>query len=116
LGHEVETILLAHAWPGNVRELRHVMERALALSIGDELRAKDVRIDAPGGVSKPAAPESAKGRLLRLDPAHEKRLIQQALDEAGGNQTRASEILGVSRRTLVNRLNEHGLARPRKRS
>jgi transcriptional regulator with PAS, ATPase and Fis domain len=116
-GREVESVLLAHSWPGNARELRHVMERALALCAGDEIRPSHVRIDAQPGATRSVAAgtaSEARGRLLRLDPETEKRMIQRALDDSGGNQTRASELLGVSRRTLVNRLNEYGLTRPRK--
>jgi DNA-binding NtrC family response regulator len=57
-----------------------------------------------------------RGRLLRLDADTEKRLIEEALERAAGNQGKAAELLGISRRTLINRLDEYGIARPRKRS
>jgi transcriptional regulator with PAS, ATPase and Fis domain len=113
--------LLRHPWPGNVRELRTVMERALALSAGGELRAEHVVLDAP-----PAAPPApsragmaadsvAGGRLARIDPEEERRLIVQALEKTGGNQSRASEILGIARRTLIHRMDAYGIKRPRRR-
>jgi DNA-binding NtrC family response regulator len=52
---------------------------------------------------------------MRMDPEAERVLILQALEQAGGNQSRACEILGISRRTLINRLDEYGVKRPRKR-
>ena len=117
---EAEALLLAHSWPGNVRELRHVMERALAICEGEEISAKHVRLDPPlpgPGAASSLGPEGeGKGRLLRLDPATEKQMILRALEEAGGNQTQASRLLGVSRRTLVNRLSEYGMTRAHKRS
>ena len=62
--------------------------------------------------STPAAPG---GRLLRLDADEERRLIEDALERAAGHQGKAADMLGVSRRTLINRLDEYGIARPRKR-
>jgi DNA-binding NtrC family response regulator len=122
-----------HHWPGNVRELRSVMERALVTCRGDVVGEEHVLIDAAEplqdsqeleaqhGASSSAVPRtqpserSARGRLVRPDRETERALIQQALDEAGGHQGRAAALLGVSRRTLIHRLDEHGLARPRKR-
>jgi DNA-binding NtrC family response regulator len=134
---EVFPALLAHKWPGNIRELRNVMERALALCTEDIVRPSQVLLDPPlpapdvgsavstastappgGGTSPPGPGEPADrlGRLLRLDPETEKRLITEALGRAMGNQGKAAELLGVSRRTLINRLDEYGIARPRKRT
>jgi DNA-binding NtrC family response regulator len=126
-------MLVGHSWPGNIRELRNVMERALTLCRGDQLTPANVLLDPelPDGVEEPAPAErptitqpapaaqaaqvGEKGRLMRMDAATERALILQALEQAGGNQSKASEILGISRRTLINRLDEYGLKRPRKR-
>jgi transcriptional regulator with GAF, ATPase, and Fis domain len=124
LAPAVVAILEAHAWPGNVRELKHVVDRAVALCRGDELQIEHVILDAepagePARSSSPTPPPSPApqnaGRLMRLDPETERRLIVEALEQAGGHQGRAAEILGISRRTLISRLDEYGVKRPRKR-
>ena len=51
---------------------------------------------------------------MRLDAETERALIQDALKRASGNQSRAAALLGISRRTLINRLDEYAIARPRK--
>jgi two-component system response regulator AtoC len=134
LAPDVVPMLLAHTWPGNIRELRNVVDRALALCVGDQVRASHVLLDPPmpsssssGPVSPPvgvpvdpSAPRSASpfpshGRLMRIDPEAERKLIEDALERANGNQAKAAELLGVSRRTLINRLDEYAIKRPRKR-
>ena len=71
---------------------------------------------AGGGGTVTALGIGDKGRLMRMDPDTERGLIQQALEQAGGNQSKAADILGISRRTLINRLDEYGMKRPRKRT
>jgi DNA-binding NtrC family response regulator len=120
-------MLDAHGWPGNIRELKHVLDRTVALCRGDVLGPEHMMLDrAPELTAEELAPVAAAapaealappvGRLMRLDPETERRLIVEALDKAAGNQRKASEILGISRRTLINRLDEYGLQRPKKRS
>ncbi|MGE0786492.1 MAG: sigma-54-dependent transcriptional regulator [Sandaracinaceae bacterium] len=117
-------VLRAYAWPGNVRELRNVMEHAVTMLEGDRLDAEDLpahifhRRDA---ASSAAAPMGARGssQLDQLRAAMrdaERQRIVDALERHGGNQTRATEELGISRRTLLHRLDEFGLPRPRKKS
>jgi DNA-binding NtrC family response regulator len=135
LTDEAGALLQRHAWPGNVRELRNVIDRALTISPGDVIDADAILLDPvesagmPSGISPdaagneratqpPLAPRERpppRGRLVRRDPATECAMIVKALEDAGGNQGRAAELLGVSRRTLINRLEEYGLSRPRKR-
>jgi transcriptional regulator with PAS, ATPase and Fis domain len=132
---EVFPLLTTHSWPGNIRELRNVMDRALALCSGDLLTAQHVLLDPPMPASTrnvPMNPMAATpigaqvtgfppltpdrmGRLMRLDADTERKLIEEALERAAGNQGKAAEILGISRRTFINRLDEYGIARPRKR-
>ena len=114
--------LQAHAWPGNVRELRNVVERAALLCSGAELTSSDLAL---GGTlrerAKGSVPdvESVGETLAPLAPlAHgdaesERARIRGALVACAGNQSRAAEMLGVPRRTLVRRIAELDLPRPR---
>ena len=94
------TALEAHHWPGNVRELSHAVERALILSDGDELGAADFQLAAGG--------RHARRDALNLE-ASERRLVMQALDEAGGNISRAAALLGITRAALYRRIEKFGL-------
>jgi DNA-binding NtrC family response regulator len=93
-----------HTWPGNVRELRNVVERAVILSRGDLLQPEHLpAFEAP-------APPAGPADTTALTPGMtvhemEERLIVATLEAAGGNKTRAAEMLGVSLKTLHNKLN-----------
>jgi len=114
LSDEAIALLSSHPWPGNVRELRNVVERA-ALLAGAEPRIgpEHVLLDEDGGERPPGA--ASPGPRPAIDEASDERArIEDALAECGGNQTRAAELLGISRRTLVNWIEKHGITRPRK--
>ena len=101
-------------WPGNVRELAHAMERAVIFSSDGRIEADSLAIgdelDAPVSASSaPVSPGSNGGAvtLPGLDIGEaEKALIEAALLETGGNRTQAAKLLGVSVRTLRNKLNK----------
>jgi two-component system, NtrC family, response regulator AtoC len=97
-----QAALTAHGWPGNVRELRNVVERAVLLCAGDRIDPEHLVFDETPGAAA----------LVDEDP--ERARILEALSKCGGNQTRAAKLLGLSRRTLTNRLNAFALPRPRK--
>jgi two-component system response regulator AtoC len=99
-----------YRWPGNVRELRNVIERAVVLSYGSEIEPADLPTQVTGLTATPAI-----SRDIDLEPNGERDRIIAALEQCAGNQTRAAKLLGVSLRTLVNRLASYQLARPRKR-
>jgi transcriptional regulator with PAS, ATPase and Fis domain len=100
-----------HAWPGNVRELRHAVERALVLANGSSVDVKHLVFDGQAPVAQAPSTEGALKEQLR---ELEKKKVEDALAQAGGNQRDAARILGISRYTLMNRMEAFGLARPRK--
>jgi DNA-binding NtrC family response regulator len=109
--------LLAYPWPGNVRELSHVVERAVLWSHGDLLGSEHLSLDIPTwaepGLPAPAesrgsAPESLPPPATDLE-GWERTLIERALRESDGNQTRAAQRLGITRDTLRYRLKKYGI-------
>src|SRR5574342_599414 len=95
--------LTAHPWPGNVRELENMVEQAAALSAGPEIRATDIRFEAPGG------PEAAAPTLAASVEAAERRAIQAALARAGGDLSRVARELGISATTLWRKMKRLGV-------
>jgi DNA-binding NtrC family response regulator len=90
-------------WPGNVRELRNVMERATIVAKGPVIEVADLpALNSP----TPAAPNANVGLApgTTVDQA-EQQLIEVTLQHTGGNKTRAAEMLGISLKTLHNKLN-----------
>jgi DNA-binding NtrC family response regulator len=107
-------LLRAYRWPGNIRELRNVIERATLLCDGEI----DVAHLPEDRMSRPAAAPSAESSPLDTVKSQaaqlEREAIEDALSRSSGNQTKAAKLLGISRRTLTNKLNLYNLARPRK--
>jgi DNA-binding NtrC family response regulator len=107
--------LRAHAWPGNVRELQNCVERAVILADGDTIERHHLNLqDALVGPSDPWAlidldgslPEASRRVLAEV----ERRKIEQAVEQAGGDLGRASEILDIPYRALLAKMKEHGVA------
>ena len=103
---EFMTRLNQHAWPGNVRELANLMRRAVALcpaEIGLEiLEPCELQAADHGGEREQLRPG------VSLETA-ERRLLEMTLDATGGNRSRAAEMLGVSLRTVRNKIRDYGL-------
>jgi DNA-binding NtrC family response regulator len=109
--------LLAHNWPGNVRELRNAIDRALVLCVGSAILLEHLPprvVAGPAASAKVATPAPADGSLRDHVDAAERQRVAEVLERCGGNQTLAAVELGISRRTLVARLSEWGLTRPRR--
>jgi two-component system response regulator AtoC len=117
--------LRSYGWPGNVRELRNVVERAALLSGGQTIGLEHLPLErrrpsesgfrpavrAQEGSSGVDTPRfQLSGRELE-----ERKAIVTALAKVAGNQSRAAALLGVSRSTLLNRLDAYRIRRPRKR-
>jgi DNA-binding NtrC family response regulator len=110
-----------HSWPGNVRELRNVLERAVILAGAGSIEVKHLpaflqnRPAVSPGVAASAAPavageegESVKFQIGTTVEEAEKGLILRTLEHTRNNKTRAAEILGISLKTLHNKLKEYG--------
>lgn len=120
--------LQSYDWPGNVRELEHTIERAVVLSKTNEITSKDLflhGITIAGFKSKPeteniveekeevkktadiSSDENMGGTVGRTIADVEQELILKTLQDVAGNRTKAAEILGITVRTLRNKLNEY---------
>jgi len=97
--------LQSHSWPGNVRELENFIRRSLALStdqvLGPELLA---HLESSPEMQRPAS--ITAGVSLR---DAERELLERTLEATGGNRTRAAELMGVSLRTVRNKIRNYGL-------
>ncbi|HBV96554.1 MAG: hypothetical protein JL50_16770 [Peptococcaceae bacterium BICA1-7] len=108
---EAMEILLAHSWPGNVRELENVIERALNIVADGDIypsHLPDYLMEKGVMVSRVENPVPALNMGNSMAGA-ERDLIIRALSEAGGNRSKAAEILGISRTKLYDRLRRHGI-------
>ncbi len=105
---EAMSAFISYDWPGNIRELENTIERMVLMSdadtLGPELLPSELR-----GTAAAAAPPGFKERLENIVCTSEKQMIIDALNKTGQNRTRAAELLGISRRTLQNKIKEYGL-------
>ena len=109
---DAQAKLLAFDWPGNVRQLENTIERAVALTRGEQIMLEDLpervtRYDGSTGVLSDVDLEHVR----TLDQV-ERRHIEQAVKHAHGNKTRAAKALGIDRRTLYRKLERYAGGRP----
>ena len=88
-------------WNGNIRELQNCIEKAVILSDGSELTAKDIQLEQ---TAKPVGTT-----IKAVNEAEEERMIREAMDRTDGNISAAAKMLGVSRPTLYAKLKKYGL-------
>ena len=116
---EVLRLMRHYDWPGNIREVRNVIERALVLCDGPEIQPAHLPAELSDGYGYPGRPQSQDPHidllsdgvdLAELVSDMERRLIRDAMDRTGGNQTEAAELLSISRDQLRYRLEKYGLS------
>jgi len=118
LSAEALALLARHSWPGNVRELQNVIHRAVLTAVGDTITAAAIEIDtaeeaettaiigeAPVDIATPVIPLA--GMVGRTIEAVEKDLIIETLCQCLGNRSQAAGVLGISIRTLRNKLHDY---------
>ncbi|HEY2962114.1 MAG TPA: sigma-54 dependent transcriptional regulator [Pyrinomonadaceae bacterium] len=111
LSEETVRTLVAYQWPGNVRELESAIEYAVLHARGNEIVPDDLpaRLQSPQVRAAARSPLSALFEDLPPFDELERRYLLYVLDVAGGNRTRAAEILGIDRRTLYRMIERYGI-------
>jgi DNA-binding NtrC family response regulator len=115
LSAEAEATIATYPWPGNVRELANAMERVVLFAESDPVPASSLAL--PTSSSESSHVTVATSGDVRIDfpdsgvslEAVERAFIEQALERAGGNQSAAARLLGLSRDTLRYRMEKYGL-------
>ena len=102
-------ILTGYNWPGNIRELENYIERAVVISQENQIDEHHLPLDVlTGAAGARSADEGIQGGMTVREM--EKKLILKTLEASRGNRTAAADTLGISSRTLRNKLHEYGLA------
>jgi DNA-binding NtrC family response regulator len=112
---EAMDVLAAYDWPGNVRELENIIERTVVLSCADQIMPNDL----PPSLKSTSKAEQIKqgvlnGRISFEDAERdfEKDIILEALKKTSYVQTKAADLLGISRRILKYKMDKYGIAPP----
>jgi two-component system, NtrC family, response regulator AtoC len=107
IDEEAMQLLLSHRWPGNVRELRHVLERAAVLCSGSIIGSNDLALRGSSDLDR-LQPKPTTMRPTK-SPLNEKEWILNALEETHYHRTKTAALLGVSRKTLYNKMLRYDL-------
>jgi transcriptional regulator with GAF, ATPase, and Fis domain/tetratricopeptide (TPR) repeat protein len=107
LSTDFMAVLMQSDWPGNVRELQNYVERVLAMNFGPVIRPDPLPRDLQ---ERPGVPRLARVRGLPATVEEiERRMVTEALQQAGGNQSEAARKLGLTEQSLRYRLRKYGL-------
>lgn len=106
LSDAAQSTIMNYDWPGNVREIENTMHRAVLISLDSEIKTQDLLLNIPQNVEKDQS-NNTSNMVGKTIGAVEKDLIINTLDHCLGNRTQAANILGISIRTLRNKLNEY---------
>jgi len=105
---EVMASFSNYDWPGNIRELENVLERMIILTETDTIGIDQLPAEIRGTLSQVSA-TTLKEKIGSISHMTEKQMIVDALSKANQNRTQAAKLLGISRRTLQNKIKEYGL-------
>jgi len=112
ISEKAREFLIRYDWPGNVRELKNVIERAMILNSEDILLLEHLPVELVGGMLPAASPAASSINIptegMSLEKVEEE-LVKQALAVAGGNQSKAADLLGVQRDAFRRRMKKFGL-------
>lgn len=114
LSDDARDLMAAHSWPGNVRELENAMERASAFCEVPIISASDLpeEVRAPAPAAGSSATQLAGLKMSEI----EQRAIEQTLESCGNNRTEAARMLGISERSIYNKIRQMGLPPVKSRS
>ncbi len=104
--------LQSHSWPGNVREFGNFMRRIVTLNDRNEIGPECLKTELSGTTHSKLLPPGSPAASVRAGTSMrevERHLLEATLQITGGNRTRTAEMLGVSLRTIRNKIREHGL-------
>ena len=100
--HEALAAIERYAWPGNAREMENFIKRAVIMAEGPQISLQDLGLRSPEQDSVPL-------NLRQVRAEAERKALVRAMGRAGGNVLQAAELLGISRPTLYDLINRHGI-------
>jgi two-component system NtrC family response regulator len=109
ISKEAIDVLMKYNYPGNVRELENIIERAVVLTRGKVITLNDLPMNIKGFKEEKTLAALGKGTLTEQIEAIEKQLIFDALQQSGGNQTKAGKLLGLTERNLRYKLKKYNI-------